>query len=441
MNPDGSNPMRLTNDPALDSRPALSPDGSKIAFVSNRTGNPDIFIMNADGSNLTNLTNHSAADQFPSFSPDGSKIAFSSNRGGSPEIYVMNIDGSNLVSLTNNPADDVDPAFSFDGSKIVFMSYRDGNWEVYSMNSDGTNQTRLTDDAHYDGEATFSPDGNLIAFVSNRAGNGDIYVMNADGSGLTRLTFDALSSGPAFSPDGSQIAFSSFRDNNWEVYLMNIDGSNHIRLTDNAELDSNPSWGGADTDGDGVGDLVDNCPLTANPDQSDIDGDGIGDACDAQSGPPANLDQCQNGGWGLFNFPRTFKNQGECIKFFNTESNLNVQQTDGATSASRHSGGVNVAFCDGSVRYSADSAAGGSCAAGSSLNIDGSVKYLTSVDNFAAEFASGIQLCRCPGPGCGEQSAGVVRCRLQAAQRHRRHLPGKRAGRFGQSFGGWLSRQ
>jgi hypothetical protein len=71
----------------------------------------------------------------------------------------------------------------------------------------------------------------------------------------------------------------------------------------------------ADDDGDGVPDTVDNCPLTVNPDQADFDGDGIGDTCDAQTGPPTSKEQCRNGGWARFNFPRTFKNQGDCFKF------------------------------------------------------------------------------------------------------------------------------
>lgn len=70
----------------------------------------------------------------------------------------------------------------------------------------------------------------------------------------------------------------------------------------------------ADTDGDGVPDEVDNCPATRNSLQGDWDGDGIGDACD----PPANKDQCKNGGWRNFTFPRKFRNQGDCVSFVNT---------------------------------------------------------------------------------------------------------------------------
>lgn len=85
--------------------------------------------------------------------------------------------------------------------------------------------------------------------------------------------------------------------------------------TDN---DGRPNCVDTDDDADGVLDTVDNCPLTPNPLQQDFDGDGVGDACDSQTGPPTNKDQCKNGGWQRFDAPRRFKNQGDCIQFVNT---------------------------------------------------------------------------------------------------------------------------
>jgi Tol biopolymer transport system component len=110
--------------------------------------------MNADGTNVARLTNHAAFDQQPAWSPDGSKIAFVSQRDGNSEIYVMHADGSNQTRLTD---DDANPAWSPDGRKIAFASNRgeNDNWDIYVMpadGSDGDNPTRLTTDSAIDGD-------------------------------------------------------------------------------------------------------------------------------------------------------------------------------------------------------------------------------------------------------------------------------------------------
>ena len=99
----------MTDTPAEDYCESWPPDGSKIAFESDRDGNIEIYVMNADGSNQINLSNNEALDSKPRFSPDGKKIIFMSERDGNPEIYYMNIDGSNVTRLTYNAAADIVP--------------------------------------------------------------------------------------------------------------------------------------------------------------------------------------------------------------------------------------------------------------------------------------------------------------------------------------------
>jgi Tol biopolymer transport system component len=159
INADGSNVRDLTphlgrgpDHGAAD--PAWSPDGRTIAFVRRAPpvrgredegfGSPAIYVVKADGSGLRNRTPKPVGTYAaPAWSPDGRKIAFVSERDGNSEIYVMNADGSGQRNLTRNPAYDADPAWSPDGRKLAFVSNRDGSYRVYVMNADGSGQRRL----------------------------------------------------------------------------------------------------------------------------------------------------------------------------------------------------------------------------------------------------------------------------------------------------------
>ena len=116
---------------------------ARFVFVSERAGNPDIWILDEEGREIQ-LTHHAEADLAPVWSPDGTRIAFESMRDGNSEIYLMDGDGSNQINLTGNPAHDHAPAWSPDGTQIVFGSLRDGTRDLYVMKSDGTEQVRLT---------------------------------------------------------------------------------------------------------------------------------------------------------------------------------------------------------------------------------------------------------------------------------------------------------
>jgi Tol biopolymer transport system component len=232
MNADGSNVVRLTNHPATDTRPAWSPDGSKIAFVSNRAGNSGIFVMDTDGSNVAQLTND--LDDSPAWSPDGSRIAFT--RFVDPEaIFIMNADGSSITRLTDELG--YDPAWSPDGSQIAFAGFGG----TYVMNVDGSNIRLLASSGF---TPAWSPDGSRIAFEGiSSVGDPGLFVMNADGSNVIQLTSDR-DNAPTWSPDGAKIAFDRESEPFGEpdIYVMNADGSGITRLTNDPSEDEDPAW-------------------------------------------------------------------------------------------------------------------------------------------------------------------------------------------------------
>ena len=258
MNADGSGQIRLTHGAARNLHPAWSPDGSRIAFVSEPKSDrfiSQVHVMNADGSGGKRLT-PPAKDYFaPSWAPDGERIAVYTldEDEGEPGLLVIDADGaakvmrladSNMGMITQHQ-DTARSSWSPDGKRIAFTARGDGFLEIRVVNTQEPGKTV----ALWQGQGNdyyspaWSPDGKRIAFVSRRDGNAEIYVIDADGANPKRLTHNAAGDlWPCWSPDGAKIAFASQRYGNWEIYMMDADGANAVRLTDSPEEDTQPSW-------------------------------------------------------------------------------------------------------------------------------------------------------------------------------------------------------
>jgi dipeptidyl aminopeptidase/acylaminoacyl peptidase len=306
MKPDGTDVRPITRDvrtpdedPKTDFYPSWSPDGTKIAFVSNRANYQEsfeIFVVNADGTGLTQLTHDTSATNWPpAWSPDGTALVFYRHpytRGEGcnvcflpPGLHKMNADGSGEVRIADPPeSGTVFLDWSPDGTKILLA-----NSDVWTIRPDGTGLTEIAVGATSKQHPDWSPDGTqFTAPVPNLTEDifgmhcCDIGVHDADGSNVRRLTNTPEQSEdlPAWSPDGTRIVFQS----HGEIGVIRPDGTDRMTVGPGYQPDWQP-LAGPDRDGDGVIDAADNCPGVPNTAQTDADGDGAGDVCDTGTKP------------------------------------------------------------------------------------------------------------------------------------------------------------
>jgi dipeptidyl aminopeptidase/acylaminoacyl peptidase len=246
MRHDGLEQESITDTLTDERGPTWSPDGSHIAFATDRDGALEVYAMMAEaGALATNLTDRAGHDHRASWSPVGDKIAFTAEGDGNREIYVMNANGTGQDNITEHGALDQSPAWSPDGTRIAFMSGRSGGQAIHTMNADGTDEEQLTFIGGEVGGPAWSPDGTQIAYFSRQTGYFEIFTMNADGSDQTQRTFDnADVRRPTWAPDGSRLAFSSNRDDpsNYDIYTMDPDGANIDRITTDPARELDPAW-------------------------------------------------------------------------------------------------------------------------------------------------------------------------------------------------------
>jgi TolB protein len=226
---------------------AKSLAGSKIYFVSNRTGEKQIWVMDYDGSNQRPFAQYRELCTMPSVSVDGSKIAFTRFTPNGPQIMIHSSEGRRLPFL--NPPGSLNATLSFspDGSKVVFASKVGGFAQLHIANSDGSGLRRLSDTRAIEVEPKINPKtGADLVFVSGRSGPQQIYKMNMDGADVVRLTSgEGQASNPSWHPDGRLIAFSwtrGYEPGNWNVFVMDVTTQKYLQLTSGRGRNENPTW-------------------------------------------------------------------------------------------------------------------------------------------------------------------------------------------------------
>jgi TolB protein len=246
---DGANQRRVTLGNELNAGPpSWSPDARAVAYSSWRKvatgGAIDIYISRIFQGMLENPTKgRSETNMQPVFSPDGTRIAFTSNRyDNNLEIYVMNVDGSGLRRLTNHPAADAVPTWAPNGAQIAFTSDRSGTAQIYVMSAtDGSNLRKISSETTAE-SASWSPTGGQIAFAARTGAGYDVKVFDLSTGETRPLTYgEGSNESPAYSPNGRHLAFMSTRKGGSQIYTMTLDGRDVRQITTTGN-NVTPSW-------------------------------------------------------------------------------------------------------------------------------------------------------------------------------------------------------
>ena len=219
---------------------------SVIAFETVRDGNLDVLVVSPDGGTPTPIAASPSNEMYPAVSPDGTQVAYMVEGQDTSDIYVTQIATNATRQLTQGAGRNSQPAWSPDGTRLVFVSDRGGTVDLYTMNADGSRQRRLLDAPTLGASGpTWSPDGRTIVFSASTA-NPDgtarpaaLYAVPAAGGPPARITDEIGAIRPEWSPDGSLIAFDAPGDDpNGSIFLVHADGSDVTRITP-------AGWGGA----------------------------------------------------------------------------------------------------------------------------------------------------------------------------------------------------
>lgn len=232
--PDGAQPFRLTNNPAVDESPSFSPDGHTIAFVRTQSKNMrDIYLLEIPAvENEICISRHAADDWNPVFSPKGDYLAFVSDRDNAPgidvserqsDIFLFSLADSSVKKFSQGFGNKSAPCFTPDGAALLYVNNVNGVFEIFEQTVSEGRVTNLIAKNSSKGAPQVSPDGKFIAYFENREQNLDIYLFTRNSGRTQRLTVtSAVDAFPVFSPDGNEIFFTSNRDGGYQIYAMNL---------------------------------------------------------------------------------------------------------------------------------------------------------------------------------------------------------------------------
>ena len=243
MDWNGKNKKQLTKHNSLALAPSWSPDGKHLVFTSYLRGTPAIYLLTPQEGYLKLLWDKGGVNSSASVSPNGRTVAFASSQDGNVDIYTIPIEGGEAQRLTTARGIDTQPSWAPNGRQIAFTSARSGSPQIYLMDADGSNIRRVSFDGHFHDESTWAYDGTRIACTTRDEGNFQIATIDAVTNERMVIPAQGNNESPCFSPEGSMIAFESDRSGNPQIYITDANGVPRQLTTEGSN--HSPSWIGA----------------------------------------------------------------------------------------------------------------------------------------------------------------------------------------------------
>lgn len=242
MDFDGKNQKPITDNGSINISPAWSPGAKSLLYTCFRRRNPDLYQVFLSPRRTILLSAVTGLNAAPAWSPDGKRIALMMRGNDSTEIYLLNPRGKKPSRLTHSWANKASPTWSPDGKQIAFVSDQSGSPQIYIIEMPNGKMRRLTYGGRYNCSPAWSPKGDRIAFAGQEEGRFHICTIKPDGTELRRLTREGNNEHPSWAPNGRHIAFASNRRGNYDIYIMTEDGGGPWRVTASGANETEPAW-------------------------------------------------------------------------------------------------------------------------------------------------------------------------------------------------------